>query len=1558
MAKCFGKLVAAGVVLIISGSGAMKAQAVSGYIDLSSSSSSNSTTTTPVKTSTATSATTSKAISTDTSNLAATNASGATSTSTGSGASTTAKPHAIASSSAASSAGLATNVQLASVQVQPYSGSASLSYPVSVPPGRAGIQPNLLLIYSSSSRQLGNAGIGWNLDLGAIQISTKKGTPKYDGTDIFTMEQNGATQDLVADPTTAGLYHMEVEGNFARIQYFTTYWVVTDKEGIKYYYGNTNDSKQSDPVNPTHIFHWALNKVEDLNGNYMIISYLQDNGQLYPQTISYTGNDYSSPILSTYAQVNISYASASIPSASYLSNFLIETAQRIDYVTVSVGSNVQSTYKFAYIQSSDSGRDLLQSIQQTGSDGTTILPAVNFTYSNASLTYQAASSVASSFHGDNLWNFACNGGYDHGHNNYGVKPPNDFGWGTVLTGPYTQSSGNVGTGNWSIDSKGNLSFQGRQDAADQFWTYLYVKTARTLYVPISGADVAGAFVNSSSDSGSTWSLQAGWNIVYITMYNQNQGLNYNLNYELADNVDIMSSSQLSFSSIAGDYDGDGKTDIGTFNSSNGTFNVSLSNGSGFSGSTPWISNFGANQNIMSGDFNGDGRADIAFYNATAGNVDVALSNGSKFVDNGVWLSGIASGSTVLTGDFDGDGLIDLYIVSKDASGWMVQIAKNTGTSFQLLPTVYRPRLGSINSTIMTADFNGDGLTDLVGFDSSNGTWSVNLNANGFTNSAYYSTTGFGVGQTPVMGDFNQDGNTDIGYYRKTDGVTVYLVSVLNGFSSQQQANFSSSMTGSDTQIQNGDFNGDGAIDYMVSNSIGQNEIFSSKTIPPNEYLTHIDNGIGGTTDITYDSALHYQNTYLPFYIPVVKSTTTTLGSQSYITRYNYAGGLWDTTYREFDGFSTVTATDPQGNYVTSTYSQDHWLKGHPSEQDTYDSKGNLYSKSVNQWQAQTIVTNSTSNQTSKFLYVSRVDNYLYDGDSSATPKRTAQEFTYGENPQYGNVTQTINDGQVDSMNGASIDPNQTTIQISYLNNLNNWLIGLPSITITQDASGNLISKTSFYYDGGATGSAVPSLGKVSAKVNWLGSNTLADPKTTYTYDGYGNLKTTTDPNGNMTTIVYDNTVHMFPVQTINALKQSNTMTYYGVDSTPLDDGNGLQGLWGQGRSKTDANNQTAYTTYDALGRPLTSISPLDSIALPSQQKSYNIQPSYIEITDTTRVDSGSSSTISATSFYDGLGRLVESKSPAPTVAQGYIVSGQTVYDNRGLPTIKYLPYFTNNDLNTLDAINASIPSAQQSYDPMGRVLTKTNPDGTYSSTAYNQWTTTTTDENGHQQVSFVDAFGRLVTKQEYTGADGRSPYYPKAPYVLLATTTYGYNPRGNLVSVRDNNNNLTSITYDNLGRKIAMNDPDMGSWSYGYDNNGNLQWQKDAKGQIITFSYDALNRLSNKTDSTLKASYPNLTVANPQPPTFNVKYNFDDQSQNYGIGRLGSVGYDLGSAGFIYDPLGREIASSKTIASTNFTVNRQYNALNQLQQLQYPDASKVKYIYNQAGQVIGISDAL
>ena len=60
------------------------------------------------------------------------------------------------------------------IQVDPSTGSAGTAIPFGVPQGRGGIQPNIELTYNSSA---GNSvvGVGWDLELGIIERSTKKG---------------------------------------------------------------------------------------------------------------------------------------------------------------------------------------------------------------------------------------------------------------------------------------------------------------------------------------------------------------------------------------------------------------------------------------------------------------------------------------------------------------------------------------------------------------------------------------------------------------------------------------------------------------------------------------------------------------------------------------------------------------------------------------------------------------------------------------------------------------------------------------------------------------------------------------------------------------------------------------------------------------------------------------------------------------------------------------------------------------------------------------------------------------------------------------------------------------------------------------------------------------------------------------------------------------------------------------------------------------------------------------------------------------------------------------
>ena len=131
---------------------------------------------------------------------------------------------------------------LQAFQNDPFTGKASFSLPISVAPGRRGIQPNIALTYSSGGGN-GIAGLGWDLSLGAIERSTKRGAPKYDSTDTFIFN-SGSPMELVQKGGNE--YCAKIEGGFMKFEFDGTNWMVTDKNGTKYYFGRTDASRQED----------------------------------------------------------------------------------------------------------------------------------------------------------------------------------------------------------------------------------------------------------------------------------------------------------------------------------------------------------------------------------------------------------------------------------------------------------------------------------------------------------------------------------------------------------------------------------------------------------------------------------------------------------------------------------------------------------------------------------------------------------------------------------------------------------------------------------------------------------------------------------------------------------------------------------------------------------------------------------------------------------------------------------------------------------------------------------------------------------------------------------------------------------------------------------------------------------------------------------------------------------------------------------------------------------------------------------------------------------------
>ena len=1359
----------------------------------------------------------------------------------------------LAATAAAATGGTSTNqiptLNSLSVSVQPFTGGASMPIPINVPAGRAGIQPSVALVYSSGLPE-SFTGVGWNLDLGSIQRSTKKGPPKYNSIDTFVLMQSGSSSNLVYD-STAAMYRQEIEGSFAKIVSSGTgssmTWTMTDKKGTKYYFGQSAVSQQADPADATKIFEWSLGRVEDINGNYMTITYLKHGNELYPDTILYTG---STPLsIAPFAKVVFSYTDVTRTLTSYKTSFLVSSSKLLDNVSVYANNVLLTKYKMNYQQSVSSKRYLLSNVIQYGSDGVSALPTVSFTYQGDVKGF--------------------------------VDPPEK---------------------DWSVPIDGSFVYQ---DTVSARWQ------DRGVRVTDVNGDAYPDLVRGYTSCNDTQS-----NATYLNTKQKGFALSTPWTYPSSVKGFIRNCPSVDYANGIqfADVDGDMWPDLirnykrdpsygnlfyvqTLLNDKIGSFPETAAWFPPTSAAVIFQLGLPANEyseyeGVVYADVNGDSYTDIVIskFNGVRNNnvyINQAVNGGIGWALDPAWTTPVSAYSDFTQGatlaDLNGDGLPDLVYID----GGSGKIYMNNGHGWVDAPTPWDilpyPTARFPLGVAQFADVNGDGLADIMVGDGNYIEVIINTGSGWFDDHAAWSAPS--------------------GYFARLDQRVL-------------------------------DANADGVVDYMYSLYGYTTEMYMNKSKPA-DLLVKISNGLGATTDITYESSAHYTNTFLPFIVQVVKSVKVSTATENYTTNYTYANGLWAADGREFRGFGQVKVTDPDGNYAVTNYLQDKIYKGMVSSQESYNAAGVLFGKSVNTWDFKILITGNVS----VFPYLKRADSYLYDG--VASDRRTAQEFFYDETTQYGNLTKSIEYGEVNLTTGVDSGNDKRTTESTYLNSSSLWLLGLPKQVTIKSNGGSQVRQTSFYYDNHPNLTDAPTKGQLTKRVRWGGTG-APTPTDFYSYDAVGNLLSTSDPKGNVTTITYD-PLKLFPLTTTNALGHVATTEYYGINGVSLNNGAGLLGLWGQVKSVKDANNQIAYRVYDTFGRMIKSISPLDSVTYPTTSVDYLYTSTFLSVTSHARKTSGAAATIDGVEYYDGLGRLIQSKAKTVTAGQ-YIIGGQTQYNSRGLPQYKYVPRFTANALTVMDPIDTAQPKVTITYDATGRVLRTTNPNGTYSNTVYDGWKTSQYEERGARNDYTYDAYGRVVKVQEYGGYDGRSPtLYPAVTHFVHSTTNYTYDSEGNLKSVIDTQNNTATISYDNLGRKTSMSDPDMGAWSYTYDLNGNLLTQTDAKGQVITFTYDALNRLKTKTSGT----------------TLNVTYTYDDTvNSGFAKGRLSKVDYTGGSTRFVYDLLGREIQSVKTIDGQNYTVSRVYDNLNNVTKITYPDLSTVFYQYNSVGQLQVVSNDL
>lgn len=1388
-----------------------------------------------------------------------------------------------------------------------HNGGAVYSISLTVPPGTAEMKPSLSLVYNSGGGN-GILGMGWSLQgLSSITRTPATmaqdrfiGAVNYDGTDRFSLDGqrlvpvSGASYQ---DPNA--IYHTEIESWKKIVPVYDKQrpvdrsgpdsFIVYTKKGTRLEYGTSADAQIAASSGNTSIRVWALNKVTDLNGNFMTITYQQDtaNHAFYPLIIQYTGNTNTG--LQPQRSVQFTYETRPDTWVHYLGGYPVGTIQRLKTIHTFVDEQLVMTYSLTYQTGQSTGRSRLQSITQSDASGVSLSPTT-FTWQDGNPGFfdatQMLPTTSAAWQGRLL-------------------PMDVNGDGrTDLVNAYS-ADGYLGLTLFLSDGAGFSPSTGIVLPPTQI---PYFEGAQILPMDLNG-DGCMDLVYATNNSGYL-------GLTVLTAQNDGRG---DWTY-VSGPINGAGPSNIPWGRLtAMDVNGDGLVDLVCAHDNNGALGLQIlfSNGASFAASnqdrTSVNVGYYSGAQLLPIQFNGDAMCDLLYAYQNGNNFEVVL-----FLSQGLEgfaqqpTSPVPSSATLSAQgilailDVNGDGMGDLVHASLNNETLVLQTLLSTGNAFTagMSQNISLTNPGESIPVLLPTDVNGDGLPDLVIATQNNN--QICLQVLLSTGSGFAAQSGvrqpspslpWGAALLPM--DVDGNGRSDLVYAVNADETLTLAQSPASGVYPDLVATITNGLGGRITPTYKpltdpSVYSKGSSVAHQIEAPGLINNVISGATYP-----------LGGTSAMQTPGVAYATETVdFPKY--VVASYDKGDGRENtYTFNYFYTGAKIDLTGRGWLGFESIQVTDPQYQTVTSTgYNQMFPQTG------TVD-RTLITRSSDGAWMHHTTigyVTPSPDTGVYQCLPQSvQTDFYTFalppaNPSDPPTPDDThTLSYAYDE---YGNKTLTM-------------DAGTSTVYTleSYANDPTQWRLGYRTERkMSADQAGTQTlswEQMSFF-----------------PKTQNLQTHQVWDDQhqtwlvTSYTYDAYGNLTTTTDPSGAVTTMTYDSTYSTFPAQATSPPNQAgvslvSTFQFYQQ--------------FGVLNTRTDSNHVTLQQDIDGLGRVVQQLGPDPSnpstmLVLTKRSSVNGSDGLYMETQR--RLDWAGTTWTWSQQYIDGLSRVYKSATLGPDGATTVIVD--TTFDSRNNVLSQSLPYYKG----------ATPVSLQREYDNYGRLLRSTQPvDSGTSTTTMNYVSTNTliqTEAAGTSEArSTTFEYGTFHSKRLVV----------KRTDAAQGVTTYTYDPLGRIIGSVDPFPVTNTVTYDSLGRQITIQSMTgktvLSAETFAYDDVNRTVGHRYASGAQITLTYDSQKRLISKT---VGAQITRLA--------------FDVSGHAYGMGRLCHVTAPDGTTyTYQYDPYGNQTHITLATNGVTYAFQKTYTPTQQVQQLSYPDQSVLTNGYNAAGSLQTVSVA-
>ncbi|MBT4495203.1 hypothetical protein HN800_04840 [bacterium] len=1451
--------------------------------------------------------------------------------------------------------------------VDKFSGASTYSYDIGLPSSRT-LTPALSLSYNSLNSNHSFLGQSWNLSMSYIGLRKEKGVDTIYNDNKFEISFLGSNEKLFN--TENNIYLLEKESSFLKIEKLNNHWLVTDKQGTKYYFGNTNNSRQiNNNLNET--YRWYLSYVLDTNNNFVNYNYIQDNNTIYPKNIRYTGNENieSDKEVRFQPYYNNDLTSQEKNIVKYTGGFKEEIDYNLESIEILINSasnNPVAYYNFEYDETTNQLVSILKTAIDENGEAMSY-PATTFEYYDEERSY-VEENISPLPNDINLSYVTNNETYEN----------NEMRW-FDINGDGTEDIVKSIELNNNIINEVYLNHLGTFVASDLTLPVAFVKYGSSNNYPFGNINNALEIFDINGDN--KLDLIESYSIndeIFSNIYLNNSGSFIEADYpalpiSFAKNIDGQFIKNNDYKIF--DINGDSLSDLIRSYEYNGNLYTST------------YINFGNGQFEENSNFN----IPMAFSVNTA-NANLPLTS-------------------VKVLDINNDSLIDIVRSIKVNGDIISQVYLNKGNgNFNLdsdinIPIEFAELINTVevaNNKLKLIDINADNLPDFVSSYKVNGqnyqdTYLNQGNSKFLSNNdfninlpfAQFDGTSFKRIANTFALDINHDGNIDFIKNYSTDSGENYFI--------QKKSNYLTSK-----RLK------------KIINPLGSEIIIKYQS--SSYYLDENDNN---------------SNSELPFIYDTVSEIEITNNGESLIETYNYAQGKYiyhDLYDKEFVGFGIVTSYDNEGDkYVEEYYHQGGGFNG--TELGEYEDnkwkKGKLYkavtyaqlfnddffkiSEVRNKWESTPL------NENVSFVYIDTTLSQINESDGSLMK---AIQYVYDD---YGNLIQSTDYAQVENNFDDYVINDLNDGRYITTTSYTTGEIQNETETQTFDINNNVLNHSRNYYDNLELNQI--DIGNLTSSEIW--NDDVNEWQTTYLeYNEVGNIVNTTNALNSTESFNYDDT-YDYKTETTNALNQTYIVTYNkasGQIKETIDPNNyitesiydPLGRLLETKQSKlnsegliTIAKQEYSFTDHGyeitlLENNSLTDFEPLISKYYYNQlnqliQIKREVQNGYLtylikylpsgQIQEKTipflsnnlgLEEWPDNQNLTVSYEYDALDRVIQETNALGTVNYNYYLMSDEKEDIEGKvtrltkdvrgntislteylndePLISYFEYNSSNQLISLTDVSGNV----RNFD--------VNNTGNYTSIEdlhrndetnfnYHEYTydilgrkTSSIEPLANYQINYeYDELNRLINKNETllnnnytltydTGLNGigrlniiEGPNYLKEMSYDIAgnllietetindksfTTSYSYDDFNRLISTTYPNNEVINYLYDDYGNisKVTKNNNQEVTSNIVYDFLGQILLLEYANGVIQDFIYDPnqLYRLTNK------IAYSNNNLIQ------GLEYEYSANGNLLNISNL--VENQLaGTWQYGYDDLNRLLSVTKENGNLNYNINYQYD---------------------------------